>query len=114
MRSRLLVFLGLFQTACLVMGFFALGIILKVAGYPEGDPMIRWSPIAVFLRTQGLWLLVVPALWVCFAVYSSTRGKGVFSEGASVVAGIGISAAIILTFLYAAIFPFSRIALVVP
>jgi hypothetical protein len=110
--SRLLTFLGLFQLACLLIGFFALGIILKVNGYPDESLMIRWSPFAIFLRSQGLWLLTAPALWVCYAVYSSHRDKGIFSERTSIAIGAAISGAIILSFLYAAIFPLSRVMLI--
>lgn len=112
--TRSLTFLGLFQFACLLIGFFALGIILKVSGYPEELPMIKWSPIAVFLRSHGLWLLALPAFWVTYAVYSSRRDKGFFSERTSIVIGVLLSGAIILTFLYAAIFPFSRVLLILP
>lgn len=111
---RSLMFLGILQIACLLVGFFALGIILKVSGYPEDLPMIRWSPLAIYLRTHGLWLLALPAVWVIYAVYSARSDKGVFSVKISIIVGFLLSAAIILSFLYAAIFPFSRVMHIVP
>jgi hypothetical protein len=114
MKPRSLTFLGIFQIACLLIGFFALGIVLKLCGYPEGLPMTRWSPFAIFLRSHGLWLLVAPALWITYATYSSRVDQGIFSEKISILVGLVLSGAIILSFLYAAIFPFTRIMLVFP
>lgn len=112
--SRTLTFLGIFQLVCLLIGFLALGIVLKVSGYPDDLPMIKWSPFATFLRAEGLWLLALPALWVIYAAYSSRRDKGVFSEQTSVLVGIILTGVIILSFLYAAIFPYSRVMLILP
>lgn len=111
---RSLTFLGIFQLACLLIGFLALGIVLKMCGYPEEHPVIRWSPFAILLRSYGLWLILLPALWITYAVYSCRRDEGIFSKKISVLVGVVLSGAIILSFLYAAVFPFSRVMLVLP
>ena len=50
--SRTTTILGLLQTILLVGGFLALGMVLKVSGYPDSTE-VRWNPLAVFLREHG-------------------------------------------------------------
>ena len=50
-----------------VLGYVALGIVLKMEGYP-GNQFVRWTPIAVSLRQHGHWILFVPLLWTAYAV----------------------------------------------
>ncbi|HWL53014.1 MAG TPA: hypothetical protein VNQ90_11300 [Chthoniobacteraceae bacterium] len=106
--SRAITFLGIFQVVCLVIGHFALGMILKLHGYPNAYPGAQWSPLALFLRTHGALLLVIPGLWTFFAVVLARRNRGLFSEKFAMLAGVAISIALILSFLYAAAFPYGR------
>src|SRR5687768_16684300 len=54
--SRTTTILALIQTLLVIGGFFALGAVLKMSGYPDALA-VRWNPLAVFLREHGVWLL---------------------------------------------------------
>lgn len=107
--TRAVTFIGIFQIASLLCGFLALGIILKICGYPAENPAAEWSPLAVFLRTRGLHFLFVPACWAVYASLAVRINRGLLSEPPAMVLGILISCAILLSFLFAMIHPFSSI-----
>ncbi len=79
----------------------------KIAGYPD-DFTVRWNPLAVFLRQHGGWLLLLPVLWVFFATPAEHLDRGIFSQRIAFVAGVCIAGLIIVLFLYAVLFPYSR------
>ena len=56
---------GLLQVLAVVVGFFALGILMKMNGYPD-EVSIRWRPLARGLREYGAYLLLVPLLSPAF------------------------------------------------
>lgn len=105
--SRTTTLLALLQTLLIVIGFFALGIVLKAAGYPH-DFTVRWNRVAVFLREYGAWLLLLPVLWVSFATQAERLNRGIFSERIAYLSGLCLSALIIALFLYGAVFPYTR------
>jgi hypothetical protein len=106
--SRTITILGLVQTLLIVIGFFGLGIVMKINGYPHDGFGVSWSPIALFLRREGLCLLLIPAVWTIFATTSQNRQKLVFSTDGWCVFGIILSVLIVGVFLYANIFPYTR------
>lgn len=110
MPPRIVSILGLLQVVCVVLGFFALGLILKLQGYNDQNPLVRWSRLAVFLREYGAVLLLLPLLWVISATMGERAGR--LSGRAIIVSGIAISGAVLLAYLYAMLFPFSRVALI--
>ena len=99
--------LALLQTVLVVVGFIALGAVLKMSGYPD-TPAVRWNPLAVFLREHGVWLLLLPVLWVAFATSAQRRDRGFLSYRIACVIGLCIAAITIMVFLYAAVFPYTR------
>jgi hypothetical protein len=105
--SRTTTILVLLQTLLVVIGFLALGVVLKIAGYPE-DFTVRWGSLAVFLRERGAWLLLVPVVWVCFATGAQRLDRGMFSYRAAVIGGVCVAGVLIVLFLYAVIHPYSR------
>ena len=105
--SRTTTILGLLQTILLVGGFLALGMVLKVSGYPDSTE-VRWNPLAVFLREHGGWLLLLPVLWVLYATTAQTRDHGFFSYRLACAIGLGLAVCTIAVFLYAAVYPFTR------
>lgn len=112
--NRAITVMGLVQIVCVVVGFFALGIVLKISGYPDGNPLAVWSPVAVFLRTYGLLLLMVPILWVGLAVFSVHRDRGFFQERVALLLGVIVAAGLVGAFLYACVFRFDRLLLILP
>ncbi len=104
--SRNIIKLALIQLLLVILGFFALGIVLKLEGYPHDPPFPAslaravWSPIALFLRRHGLILLFIPIVWTVFASLSQNR-RIVFSFAVWLVIGIVLSIIIIGLFIYA-------------
>jgi hypothetical protein len=104
--SRTTASLALAQTLLVVLGFFGLGIVLKVSGYPDYIG-VRWNPLAVSLRQHGMWLIFLPILWVILATRAERHDRGILSYRVVWLAGVCIAGSIIALFLYAAIFPYS-------
>jgi hypothetical protein len=104
--SRSITIVGLIQLTLVLLGFFALGIILRVEGYPHDPPFMAslgrvvWSPTALFLRNHGLLLLFVPAVWTTVASLSQNR-RVFFSLAVWLIIGVALSGAITTLFIYA-------------
>jgi hypothetical protein len=97
---RWLALAGLVMLLLMVLGFVALGIVMRVNGYPNSNPFIRWTPLALTLRQHGHWGLVLPLVWVIAAVISSHVGRRFLAE--VVASALAILALVIpLLFLYA-------------
>jgi hypothetical protein len=105
--SRPTTILVLLQTLLIIVGFFVLGVVLKISGYPH-ELGVRWNPLAVFLREHGLWLLVTSIVWVFFALAAERLDRGFFSYRLACVIGLCIASLTIVAFLYAAVFPYTR------
>ncbi len=108
---RMVTVLGLLQIGCVVLGFFALGIVLKVWGYPD-NPMVRWAPLALFLRTEGGWLLVIPLLWMAYAARALAVDRGIFSARWAIGLGVGLPVVMAGLFVYASFLPCSRVLII--
>ena len=105
--SRTTTFLALLQTVLVILGFIVLGAVLKISGYPD-TLAVRWNPLTVFLREHGVWLLLLPVLWVAFATAAQRLDRGFMSYRIACVVGLCIAAITIVLFLYAAVFPYTR------
>ena len=90
-----------------VLGVVALGVYLKFIGFPD-NPVVRWNPTTVSLRQHGHWTLVAPLLWVVYALISCQIDRGVFSERLSGAVGGILIGAIVLLFVYAIAFAYTR------
>jgi hypothetical protein len=109
--SRTITILGLIQLLVVILGFFGLGIVLKMAGYHSEhteDFGIRWNPVALMLRRHGLILLLVPVFWTVLAALSQNRRSFIFTLDVWAILGIVISVMILGLFLYACIYPYTR------
>lgn len=60
--------LVLMQVFVILGGIASTAVMLKVWGYPDPEPTIRWNPTAIFLRNWGLLLLAIPAIWSVCAI----------------------------------------------
>jgi len=79
------------QFVFLAMGAFTLNVIVKASVYPdrtEGAP----SAFSVYLAQHGIWLLLVPLLWVVYAMISASLEKSVFSTRVANAVGIFLAA----------------------
>lgn len=107
--SRTITILGLVQMLMVVLGFFGLGIVMKINGYPhEEDYGIRWNPLALFLRRHGLMLLFVPVVWTICAALSQNRQRFIYTLDVWAVLGMVFTVVIIGLFIYASVDPFYR------
>ena len=104
--------LALAQAATVICGFFGLSLVLRHHGYP-GEPfqagsnfvIYHWSYLTLFLRRFGMCLLLVPVVWIVFAVISERRARFVLPHGLWLVVGTIIPFTIIMTFFYAIFHP---------
>jgi hypothetical protein len=60
---RAIVVVGCTMVLLTVLGYAALGIVMKMNGYPDQNPFIRFTPLAISLRQYGPWSLAIPLLW---------------------------------------------------
>src|ERR1035437_9855309 len=107
--SRTITILGLVQMLVVILGFFGLGIVLKMCGYHSEHPEefgIRWNPDALMLRRHGLALLLVPIVWTVLAALSQNRRRFIFTLDVWAILGIVNSATILGVFLYACVYPY--------
>lgn len=107
--SKLTTTLFLLQLVLIIIGYFVLGTVLKMCGYP--DPMamgVRWNSLPVFLREHGFWLLIPSLLWVAYAIAAERLDRGFLSF--RVACGVGVCLAIFFlsAFMYSAVFPYTR------
>lgn len=103
---RNIVHLTLLQLLLIFLGYVALGIVLKLCGYPH-DPTVRWTTLAVALREHGLWLMLLPFLWARFALSWDRTMQGPRGR-ISLLIGIALACVPLLIFIYAAVFPYTR------
>jgi len=111
--SRSIAILGLVQAFLIVGGFFGLGIVLKVSGYPKDYPMdsfgFQWITMAMLLRRYGLLLLLVPVIWTVFAALSLNRPKFILTANGWAVTGVLFSAITAGLFIYACAEPYTPV-----
>ena len=105
---RGIAFIAGVQILLVVLGWCALGIVLKVAGYPDGEPFIRWTPLAVWLREHGFLFLLVPPVWTGTSIMLSHSDDRPVLQ--TIVAGFGVMFAfgVFMAFFVAAMTPYTR------
>ena len=104
---REIALIGLVMLLLTVLGYVAVGVVLKMNGYPD-NPMVRWTPLAVSLRQHGYWLLFVPLIWAIYAIIASRIDRGIMSFGLAFATGAILICVILLLFLLALFNPFTR------
>lgn len=108
MFSRSTALIALSQTLVVVLGFIAVGVVLKFSGYPENPRWVSWNPFAVFLRHYGLLLLLAPVTWTYFAARSLRDDSYAVTYQTMMLIGITFAALAMFCFIYAAVCPFTR------
>ena len=105
---RGIAFIAGVQILLVVLGWCALSIVLKVAGYPDGEPIIRWTPLAVWLREHGFLFLLVPPVWTGTSIMLSHSDDRPVLQ--TIVAGFGVMFAfgVFMAFFVAAMTPYTR------
>jgi hypothetical protein len=104
---RSIAIVGLIMLLLTVLGYVALGVVLKMNGYPK-DPTVRWTPIAVNLRQHGHWSLAVSLLWVICAIIADRVDRGIVGLHLASAVGAILMCIILFLFLYAIAVPFTR------
>ena len=103
--SRTITLIAIVQVLMVILGFATLGIVLKSRGYPDLDPLMVWTPLAVFLRERGFALLIVPAIWTLLFTVVQHQ---VVARRAMIFFGVLLAIGLFSIFLYATIFPGTR------
>lgn len=107
-RTRTLIAVsGLLQILFMVIGFCALGIVMKMNGYPD-EFMIRWTPLARGLREYGVYVLVIPVTWIVYTIVAAQIERGLFSLDVAVAVGFLLAFLILFVFLYATFNSYTR------
>jgi len=103
---RVVVVIVVVQASCVLLGFFALGFMLKMYGYPDNEA-VRWHADAVFLRSYGGWGILMPFFWGTYALVAYQRDRGWLSFDASLVVGALLTIVTALAFVFAAVDSFT-------
>jgi hypothetical protein len=104
---RSIAVIGIVMLMLTVLGYVALGVIMKMNGYPKSE-MIRWTPLALNLRQQGHWLLVLPIAWIMSAVVIFRTDSGAISQLLAYVVGTALLGIVAILFLFAIANPYTR------
>lgn len=100
--------IGGLQIALVVLGWCALGIVLKFNGYPDDNPYVQWTPLAVWLREYGVWLFLLSPVWTGMAIFLHEKEERVVLDAVVAVTGVVLSVGIFFLFLVAAFAPYTR------
>lgn len=98
---------AILQISVTVIGFLAVGIVLKLFGYPDAT-VLEWSPMAVFLREYGLAFLAFPLVWCIYAVSADNVDSRWLSPTIAAIFGIAFIFIIGGLFLVAATYPYTH------
>jgi hypothetical protein len=100
--------IGGLQIALVVLGWCALGVVLKFNGYPDDNPFVRWTPLAAWLREYGVWLLLVSPVWTGIAIVLHPMEDRVVLNAVIAATGPVLALGIFFLFLVAALDPYTR------
>jgi hypothetical protein len=105
---RSIAIVGLIMLLLVVLGYVALGVVMKLDGYPKEEFGIKWTPLALNLRQHGHWFLALPLLWVICGVAAAHIDRGAaIAHIASAICGI-LLVVIFMLFLFAVGNPYTR------
>jgi hypothetical protein len=104
MSARPIITIALVQAGIVVIGFIALGIALKVQGYPQ--PHLHWNSVSVMLRQQGMMLLVIPVGCVALALLADLQPsrRRYINESVVWVFSLLVATVLLGIFFYAVVF----------
>jgi hypothetical protein len=102
MSARPITIIALVQTGIIVIGLLALGIALKMHGYPR--PHLPLNPVAVALRQNWSLLLFAPLVCVVLGYWADHQPRRFFSENTVCFLAIATAAALLSLFFYGTVF----------
>lgn len=103
--NKVITVLGVIQIAAVILGFFALGITMKMNGYPRQDLGIKWNGFSIWLRSYGFLFMLIPIVWILVV----SLVKQVYESHLVIFVSGTLSASfIVICFIYAAIYSYSR------
>ncbi|WP_397570342.1 hypothetical protein [Schlesneria sp. T3-172] len=105
--ARYVGWMGLAQVGIVVVAYVVVNLMLDILGYPEAA-LVRWNPIAVRFYHHGAGLLIVPILWVPYALVCEQIDRGLFSATLAMIFGILFPLLILVAFLNAIATPYAR------
>ena len=76
MHHKTIIILTLAQTLVIFLANVALGMTLKLYGYPDKNELVRhWNALPIALREHGHWFLLLPIVWAAFASFANQSGR---------------------------------------
>jgi hypothetical protein len=97
MNNRIITILGVLQAFFVVTGYLALGLAMKVNGYPHKTDGEQWGG-ALFLRSYGMFLILLPIIWMLLSF--KTREYRKIPESSIYISGTIICTFLIGMYLY--------------
>lgn len=85
------------QFVFISLGILALNVLLKAGGYAP-NVASKFPHLAVQLGRHGVWIFVLPLVWVAFATLCERLGKPAIAR----VTGTAIAAGLFILYTYAA------------
>ncbi len=95
------------QMTFIFLSFMALGISMKINGYPENYPERPWLPMALTLRKFGLLALFVPLLLSVVSFYCTKVDSKVDFDSVALLS-VFVTIGLMIMFVFYAISPYSR------
>ena len=94
--------IGLIQALVIFIGFYGLGLVMKIQGYPNMETIQLYArPSSIWLRQHGLILLLIPILWTLSSVVHAAKNRQEGAINIGLVIGILFALALGFAFLYA-------------
>ena len=103
--ARPIVILAVLQITTIVLGFVALGFVLKSFGWGRPDVTFRFSEWAVFLRRYSPMFLLVPGLWTVLSLWVESRDSGSPLSTGFLIAGGALAVLFLFAYLTAILSP---------
>jgi len=97
----MIVSIGATQFVFLSLGILALNVLLKAGGFAP-NVSGNFPPLAVELARHGVWMYVLPFIWVAFAALCERSAKGFLCDSTARVTGVLVAAGIFGLYTYAA------------
>ena len=103
--ARPIVILAVLQITTIVLGFVALGFVLKSFGWGRPDVTFRFSEWAVSLRRYSPMFLLVPGLWTVLSLWVESRDSGSPLSTGFLIAGGALAVLFLFAYLTAILSP---------
>ena len=82
------------QSALIVGGSLTTAALMKARGFPDSSQF--WHPFALFVRSWGFLLILIPGIWVVGTIWLERSRSLDFTTRWTVISGLLVSAGLVL------------------